>query len=139
MKVKYTIDGKDFALYGITVTSSQGLLGGLKPKDPLAMEWTDENGTEVDDDAPVFFQSRAITLNCIMTAASAEELITASRAFYALFFTKRLHTLEVSVGDNKLSYTVYLSDKIDIDKKWRQGHMTASFALKMTEPEPINQ
>lgn len=45
MELTYSIDGRDFKEYGIYVSSSQGLIGGLKPKKCFTAEWPDENGS----------------------------------------------------------------------------------------------
>ena len=84
MEVVYTWDGKDFKDYGVRVSSSQGLIGGLKPKSGLEVQWSDEHGS-VADRSQMYFEGRTIVLNCFLAADGAEDFIDRIGAFTALF------------------------------------------------------
>ena len=43
MEIVYKIDGHDFKDYGVYVSASHGLIGGLKPKKRVEVEWDDCN------------------------------------------------------------------------------------------------
>lgn len=136
MELAYSIDGRDFKGYGIYVSSSQGLIGGLKPKKGLTAEWPDENGCYPDLEA-TYFEGRNIVLNCFMKAESAPQFIERIEAFCALFYAAGEHILKLSLGAKALEYKVKLADAINVEKKFREGVMIASFSLKLLEYTPI--
>ena len=98
MEVVYTWDGKDFKDYGVRVSSSQGLIGGLKPKSGLEVQWSDEHGS-VTDRSQMYFEGRTIVLNCFLAADGAEDFIDRIGAFTALFYLPGEHVLRVAVGE----------------------------------------
>ena len=113
MEVVYTWDGKDFKDYGVRVSSSQGLIGGLKPKSGLEVQWSDEHGS-VADRSQMYFEGRTIVLNCFLAADGAEDFIDRIGAFTALFYLPGEHVLRVAVGERALEYRVSLSDAITV-------------------------
>lgn len=135
MELVYSIDGRDFKGYGIYVSSSLGLIGGLKPKKGLTVEWSDENGS-CPDLATNCFEGRNIVLNCFIRAESALQFIERMEAFCALFYAAGEHTLKLSLADKALEYKVKLADAINVEKKFREGVMIASFSLKLYEYFP---
>lgn len=135
MEVMYEIDGKNFKDYGVYVSSSQGLIGGLKPKKGLEAEWPDEHGMTVDV-SQMYFESRSITLNCFMVSEDAAEFIERMEAFSALFYAPGEHVLRVSVTGKGLEYKVRLADMLNVEKTFRDSLMVSSFALKLSEDEP---
>ena len=136
MELAYSIDGRNFKDYGVYVSSSQGLIGGLKPKKGLAAEWPDENGSYPDLEA-LCFEGRNIVLNCFMKADSAQQFIGRIDAFCALFYTVGEHILKLELGDKALVYKVRLADAINVEKKFRDERMIASFSLKLFEYAPV--
>ena len=108
MEVIYTWDGKDFKDYGVRVSSSQGLIGGLKPKSGLEVQWSDEHGSVTDRIG----------------------------AFTALFYLPGEHVLRVAVGERALEYRVSLSDAITVEKTFRDRKMVATFSLRLYEAQP---
>lgn len=136
MELTYSIDGRDFKEYGIYVSSSQGLIGGLKPKKCFTAEWPDENGSFPDLEASCF-EGRSIVLNCFMKAESAGQFIGRMEGFCALFYTGGEHTLRVLLGKKALEYRVKLADAINVEKKFREREMIASFSVKLYEFEPM--
>lgn len=135
MEIVYKIDGHDFKDYGVYVSASHGLIGGLKPKKRVEVEWDDSNGYQTDD-TPMYFEARNISLNCFLKASGAAECIEKSEAFARLFYTASANVLTVSAGGKTLSYNVRLADAIDVQKTFAEGTMTAVFTLRLVEPEP---
>ncbi|MBQ7763217.1 MAG: hypothetical protein IJ382_06760 [Flavobacteriales bacterium] len=135
MEIVYKIDGHDFKDYGVYVSASHGLIGGLKPKKRVEVEWDDCNGYQTDD-TPMYFEARNISLNCFLKASGAAECIEKSEAFARLFYTASANVLTVSAGGKTLSYNVRLADAIDVQKTFAEGTMTAVFTLRLVEPEP---
>lgn len=135
MKLTYSIDGYNFKDYGVYVSSSQGLIGGLKPKKGLVAEWPDENGSCPDLEMSCF-EGRNIVLNCFMKAVSAQRLIEQIEGFCALFYTGGKHSLRLSLESKVLEYEVKLADAINVEKKFREGEVVASFSVKLYEFEP---
>ena len=136
MELVYSIDGQEFKRYGVYISSSQGLIGGLKPKKSLMAEWPDENGSYPDMGA-LCFEGRNIVLNCFMESDSAQQFIERIEAFCALFYTAGEHTLKLTLGDRAMVYKVRLADAINIEKRFREGRMIASFSLKLFEYAPV--
>lgn len=135
MELAYSIDGQDFKDYGIYVSSSQGLIGSLKPKKGLIAEWPDENGSYPDLDL-ICFEERNIVLNCFIRAGSPQQFIERIEAFCAVFYQAGEHTLKLSVGNKAIEYKVRLADAINVEKKFRERDMIASFSLKLNEYAP---
>ena len=135
MEVIYTLDGKDFRDYGVRVSSSQGLIGGLKPKKCWEAQWDDENGSFPDMDC-LYFEGRDIVLNAFLTAEGTSDFIAKIEAFCALLYAPGEHLLRVSVAGKSLEYRVRLADAINVEKRFREGKMVATFALKLYEPQP---
>lgn len=135
MEIVYTLDGENFKQYGVRVASSQGLIGGLKPKKGWEAQWDDENGTVADTTA-LYFEGRDIVLNCFLTADGASDFIARMEAFCALFYAPGEHLLQVEAGGKVLEYRVRLADAIHVEKRFREGRMVATFTLKLYEPQP---
>ena len=64
------------------------------------------------------------------------QFIERMEAFCALFYAAGEHTLKLSLGDKALEYKVKLADAINVEKKFREGVMVASFSLKLYEYSP---
>ena len=135
MEVVYTLDGKNFKEYGVRVASSQGLIGGLKPKKGWEAQWDDENGSVVETSA-LYFEGRDIVLNCFLAADGAADFIGRMESFCALFYAPGEHLLRVEADGKALEYRVRLADAIAVEKRFRQGRMAATFALKLHEAQP---
>lgn len=137
MRIKYTIDGHDFADYSVGVSASSGLLGRPKPKSGTTVDWPDENGTCPDLEARRL-QAREITLSCWITADSMDAFNAAVQTFLALFDGDGTKQLVVTAGTVPLVYQVYLSDEVQITKQWAaEGKQGGKFSLRLTEPEPL--
>lgn len=142
MEVIYKIDDVDLRDYNVYVSSSDGLLSRPKPKANTMVEWADYNGSVVDLSKRLY-ESREIELNCFIKADSQSEFVTKCNNFLSVFDKTDTRRLEVFVDDETtpkpLVFEVYLSDEVNISKKWNYSTMVGTFKLKLNEPEPIKK
>lgn len=141
MKVNYYINGTIFTSYGVRVSQSKGFLNALKLKEPLKVSWPEQHGEVVDLAAPRY-ESREITLECFITAATPTAFILAVKTFIAAFQKAGLQRLMIEVEDGvvtrkPLLYEVFMYDDSEIAKKWNASKMVGTFTLKLREPEPV--
>lgn len=137
--VTYYLDGVDLKSYDVYVSASDGLLSRPKLKAPLSSSWKEYHG-DVVDLSKRYYDSREIHLNCFIKAATKADFIVKCNTFLALFDQPNTRRLSVSAdGSEPLPYEVYLSDTVDIKKKWQDGEMVGTFNLKLKEPEPIKR
>lgn len=139
MDVIYYIDGVDLRQYGVFVSASDGLLSKPTPKKPLSFNWETYHG-EVVDLSKRYYEAREIQLSCFIKAEDNEEFIQKCNIFIALFDKAGTRRLTVKVDSSEpLVYEVYLSDGVDIKKKWSNDKTVGTFTLKLREPEPIKK
>lgn len=139
MSVIYSINGKFFTDFGIYVSESKGLVDALKRRRPKAYTWAEYHGISVDLSRPKF-EAREITLNCFIIGENWDVLLNNFNAFRDEFANPDTQRLLIEpFGFKALPYQVYLSDEIDLQKKFAQGKMAATFSLKLIEPNPIKK
>lgn len=142
MKIIYKIDDVNLKDYSVYISASEGLISRPKPKQNNSVDWADYNGTVVDLSKRVY-ESREIELNCFIKADSQGEFIAKCNTFLNLFDKTGTRRLEVHVDyettPKPLLFEVYLTDSVDISKKWNKTQMVGSFKLKLSEPEPIKK
>lgn len=143
MKVQYAIDNFLFETDSrkIYVTSSKGMLDNPEPKEPFKVDYPFRHGEEVFwSPNEVMYKARNITIECFIVASSNSDLITQFNALCAVFrgqMGKKLRRLYVQVDTlAPLFYDVYLSGKIELEKKWSQGQIVGKFTLNLVEPYP---
>jgi hypothetical protein len=136
--IEYSINNSKFRDYGVIVNSSRGLTAGLTPKERTKHDWKDRHGEEVVL-STVYYEARDIRLECTLTAPTMDVFMQRVADFTKLFLTPFKKRLKVGVSANALVYDVYLAEKIDIDKRWRDGQCYGKFTLSLREPEPIKQ
>jgi hypothetical protein len=112
-------------------------------RDPQKVTWPDHHGEVVDLAAPRY-ETREITLDCFIKAASSTAFILAVQAFLAAFQKSGLQRLMIEVDDGvvtrkPLVYEVYLHDDFDVKKKWNASLMIGTFSMKLREPEPVKR
>jgi hypothetical protein len=135
----YYINGVNFTTDGVYVSKSQGIIGGIKLRQPVRQEWPDYHGEVVDMAAPRY-EARDITLECFMKATSKEDFLSGMQTFMARWMTGTMKRLMIVVDAAKpLVYDVYLTMGPDVDKKWNDSTMVGTFSLKLREPEPVKR
>lgn len=139
MAVNYSINGTDFKTYGVYVSESNGILDNLVPKDPIRFEWPDYHG-EIIDLSAVRYQPRSISLQCFIHADTGDEFIEKVNSFLAQFQKPGTQRLKLNVYSVKPHvYEVYLSNSINLKKKWSSENMVGTFELTLVEPEPVKR
>ena len=135
----YYINGVNFTTDGVYVSKSQGIIGGIKLRQPVRHEWPDYHGEVVDMAAPRY-EARDITLECFMKATTKETFLSGMQTFMARWMTGAMKRLMIVVDATKpLVYDVYLTMGPDVDKKWNDATMVGTFSLKLREPEPVKR
>lgn len=124
---------------GVVVKSADGLFDLPAPRARTEEQWADMSGKMVDTKSAPTFESREIDLDCSMVCESTSELVTKTQALRNLFLAPDLLRLTVTIGGTALYYLVYLRDRIEVDRKWGEGAILASFTLSLVEPEPFKR
>lgn len=137
--MKYYLNGVDFAQYGVYVSDSRGFLDALELKEPVALDWPDYHGQQVDLSAPRY-RSRELILECFSTAISKSDSVQKLTEFFNELSKPGLHRLMVDTGEVKpLVYDVYRQGAVSVKKVWRGGVNIGQFTLTLIEPDPIKK
>ncbi|WP_288447903.1 phage tail domain-containing protein [uncultured Chryseobacterium sp.] len=139
MGLKWSINGRDFADFGINVQESKGVLDKLKPRERNAYTWAEYHGKQYDLSKP-FYEAREMELQCWLKAEDSDQLTTNFNAFLSLFDTKSTKRFEIEpFGNKEYAYEVLLNGPAELTKEFRDGEMYGNFSLKLIEPNPIKK
>ncbi|MCE4064362.1 phage tail family protein [Chryseobacterium gleum] len=139
MGLKWSINGRDFAEFGINVSESKGVLDKLKPRERNSYTWAEYHGKQIDLSKP-YFEAREMELQCWLRASDSNRLTENFNSFLALFDTKSTKRFLIEpFGNKELAYEVLLNGSADLSKEFREGEMYGSFTLKLIEPNPIKR
>jgi hypothetical protein len=143
MTINYYINGVTFESLKVKVSNSDGIMDGLKLKNPAKMDWPDHHGVVIDLSAPRY-ESREITLDCFIESTTPTAFILAVQAFIAAFQKPGLQRLMIDINDGvstrkPLLYEVYLPDGVNISKVWNPEKNIGTFRIKLIEPEPVKR
>lgn len=138
--VEYYIDGRNFKDFGVNVSASSGLIGMLKRKEALTVDWDNYHGKVVDKKRPRY-EERTITLECFIEASGKSSFIEWVNLFMGQFDKDGDARLKIEYdGKSKpLVYEVYCPDAVDVSKKWNNDLMVGTFKLKLIECEPVKK
>ncbi len=141
--VEYYVDGVNFKQFGVYVSESTGLVGQLKRKEGLTVEWPDYHGKVVDRQNPRY-EERKISLTCFIEAESRQDYVQKANAFFEAFRASGTQRLKVEFDGTTrpLVYEVYMKDSADTSKKWGQYNsdlMVGTFKLVLEEDEPVKR
>lgn len=137
--MKYYLNGVDFAQYGVYVSDSRGFLDALELKEPVALDWPDYHGQQVDLSAPRY-RSRELILECFSTAISKSDSVQKLTEFFNELSKPGVHRLMVDTGEVKpLVYDVYRQGAVSVKKVWKGGVNIGQFNLTLIEPDPIKK
>ncbi len=138
MIVEYSIDGYRFADSGVVVEKSAGLLDLPARKIPFTHSWNDVSGEDVSL-AAVAIQKREITLDCWIKGTSSNDAISKINAFLARFDKDRFVQLSIKLSDvesKALTFLVYRSKEVKVNKSWRDGDNKWRFSISLIESVP---
>lgn len=135
-EVRYSLNGKYFKDYGIYVSESRGIADTLKRKPVNSYAWAEYHGISVDLSEPKF-QERLIELQCFIVGENWETLFQKFNSMIRDEFAKPgTQRLLIEPFDYKPQpYEVMVMDEIKVEKIF--GRKTATFTLKLIEPNPI--
>ena len=134
----YKVDDATFASYGVYVMDSEGIIDAPALKEPVIMDWPDSHGHLIDLDSPKY-EAREIELDCFIKADGKLDFYNKVRAFLQAFQKPGLRKLEIWMSDKPLLFMVYVSESINISKKWHAVDMFGTFKLKLIEPSPVKR
>ena len=139
-KLTYYLNGKSFIpTWGIYVESSDGILQRPKQKARYTQDWPDMHG-EVVDLTNKRVQPREITLKCWIPANGKNEFVSKWEDFIKEFDKDDTARLMIDIHPTKpLVYEVYVTDTLDVTKKWNDELMVGTFTLKLREPDPVKR
>jgi hypothetical protein len=139
MGLKWSINGRDFADFGINVQESKGVLDKLKPRERNSYTWAEYHGKQIDLSKP-YYESREIELQCWLKASDSNRLTENFNSFLSLFDTKSTKRFTIEpFGNKEYAYEVLLNGPSELSKEFREGEMYGSFTLKLLEPNPIKK
>lgn len=139
-QLTYYLNGKSFIpTWGIYVESSDGILQRPKQKARYTQDWPDMHG-EVVDLTNKRVQPREITLKCWIPANGKNEFVSKWEDFIKEFDKDDTARLMIDIHPTKpLVYEVYVTDTLDVTKKWNDELMVGTFTLKLREPDPVKR
>lgn len=133
--VTYSINGKDFATFGVYVSNSSGVVCKPAVKDLLSDNWSFAHGT-VYDLSSVCYKEAEIQLKCFIEAKGYDQYITRALGFLSEFSDAEEHPLVVTTGTVSKTFNVLSKDLIDISKSWNPSKFVGTFTIKLTVPHP---
>lgn len=133
--VTYSINGKDFATFGVYVSNSSGVVCKPAVKDLLSDNWNFAHGT-VYDLSSVCYKEAEIQLKCFIEAKGYDQYITRALGFLSEFSDAEEHPLVVTTGTVSKTFNVLSKDLIDITKSWNPSKFVGTFTIKLTVPHP---
>jgi hypothetical protein len=138
--VEYYVDGKNFKDYGVYVSKSTGVVGGLAKKDALSVDYDNYHGLVVDKSRPRY-KERTITLECFIQASGRSNFVEMANYFMSQFDKAGDRRLKVEYdGETRpLLFEVDRAAEADIDKTWNDELMVGTFNMKLRECEPVKR
>ena len=133
--------------YGVTVESSEGMIGRPKMKSIEAFDWKYLNGSTPDLQNRRYV-NREIELHCWVTASTKQGMIDRFNNLTRFFASDELIFMRVTFDNNDgqlssvnkgLFYMVYLDGISEPDFKWRFGKQLVKFTIRLIEPCPVKK
>ena len=136
----YYIDNYNFKGFGIYVQESTGVVDLPKFKPPTETDWAEYHGVIVDSEKTPRTEARTIQLKCFLKAENQVDFLTKLSAFQSVFMTKGLKRLAIILTNEVgLFFDVYMSDGLQVTKRWSDSTMVGQFTVNLCEPEPIKK
>jgi hypothetical protein len=137
MRIDYNFSGFNFSSFGIYVSKSEGLIGKPNRKRSEIYEYPGENG-HIADLSTIVYEPRTIKLSCFIKADNVDSLITTYENFSSLLYEQTTNqNLILKIDDQeKLTFSVYINEISELDKKFREGTNVGIFTVTFIEPQP---
>ncbi|MGL6039080.1 MAG: galactose-binding protein [Soonwooa sp.] len=136
----WSLNGKYFKDFGVSVSSSDGLMDKPAQKKTDTYDWPEYNGLVVDTSKKPRYGSREIQLTGWVEGL---DWVDMKRKFDALFseFDKagKQRLVVDGFGLSSLIFDVICEDKIELLKRFKKGKMIGFFKAKLTEQSPIKK
>lgn len=133
----YSLNGKNlYNVFGLMVNSgSDTFLRYPKRKDSLSNNWLDENGLDIDLEAPRF-ESREFTLKCTLEATGRADFWNKYNGLFTELGGTGTHTLYVPDLDK--TYTLFYKEQNNLSKLTNLANnvVYVSFDLVFGETNP---
>lgn len=150
-RVKWYINGVEFASYGVYVSKSDGIIGLPARKSSYSQDWNNYHGS-IPYAEKVYYKERTITLDCFIVGTSDSDLADKAQTFLRAFSRNRASwesrtdrlLLDITPGTSEpqkcvIPYEVSLESATDIRKEWRGGNNVGTFTLRLIEHEPCKR
>lgn len=138
-EVRYSVNGKYFKDFGISISDSEGLFDALKRKKVNTYDWAEYHGQSVDLSKPKF-EAREITLKGFVVGNDWENMKSNFDVILREFQKSGTQRLLIEpFGKKPLPYEVYLEDSVKLEKRFKEGKMIGVFSIKLIEPNPIKK
>lgn len=136
----YYIDNYNFKGFGIYVQESTGVVDLPKFKAPTETDWAEYHGVIVDSEKTPRTEARTIQLKCFLKAENQVDFLIKLSAFQSVLMTKGLKRLSIILTNEVgLFFDVYMSDGLQVTKRWSDSTMVGQFTVTLIEPEPIKK
>lgn len=136
----WSLNGKYFKDFGVGISSSDGILGELKPKKQDTKDWSEYNGVALDLTKKPKYEAREFTLSGWIVGADWLTMLNNFNALFGEFRNAGKQRLLLDVfGQKTLVFDVRCEDEIELKKTFKQGKMVGMFSLKLIEHNPIKK
>lgn len=136
----WSLNGKYFKDFGVGISSSDGILGELKPKKQDTKDWSEYNGVALDLTKKPKYEAREFTLSGWIVGADWLTMLNNFNALFGEFRNAGKQRLLLDVfGQKTLVFDVRCDDEIKLKKTFKQGKMVGMFSLKLIEHNPIKK
>lgn len=136
----WSLNGKYFKDFGVGISSSDGILGELKPKKQDTKDWSEYNGVALDLTKKPKYEAREFTLSGWIVGADWLTMLNNFNALFGEFRNAGKQRLLLDVfGQKTLVFDVRCDDEIELKKTFKQGKMVGMFSLKLIEHNPIKK
>lgn len=136
----WSLNGKYFKDFGVGISSSDGILGELKPKKQDTKDWSEYNGVALDLTKKTKYEAREFTLSGWIVGADWLTMVNNFNALFGEFRNAGKQRLLLDVfGQKTYVFDVRCDDEIELKKTFKQGKMVGMFSLKLIEHNPIKK
>ena len=136
----WSLNGKYFKDFGVGISSSDGILGELKPKKQDTKDWSEYNGVALDLTKKPKYEAREFTLSGWIVGSDWLTMLNNFNTLFGEFRNAGQQRLLLDVfGQKTLVFDVRCDDEIELKKTFKEGKMVGMFNLKLTEHNPIKK
>lgn len=136
----WSLNGKFFKDFGIYISSSNGLLGELKPKKQESKDWPEYNGLMLDLTKSNLYESRQFDLTGWVIGENWLDMLSNFIEVFGELRKPGKQRLLLDVfGEKTLVFDVRTENEIELKKDFRNNTMVGTFNVKLIEHNPIKK